>query len=647
MNSLKLTSGGVTDVGRIRKKNEDVLLLLDDYKIYAIADGMGGAVGGELASQKTIELIKDGIQRQPLSVSLKNKVHVVSRSVNEASEWIFNWAQANQVQGTGTTLVALILSDEYPWAATVLHAGDSRLYLFRDSQLKQISKDHSIEEVIGENDGRPLPSQFKGVITNAIGLKKRVSLELTRSNQLANDIWILCSDGLSKMLSDEAISGVISEHCNEGAQKTAQALVNAANDAGGRDNVSVIVVKVHECSEMPVDANAIPFDDQIDFEEPSTNSSETNLTDGVEKDTTDSSDLVSIPMPSSDESQENNLETGKHTGRWLPKLFIGTGLILLFVLPFFIFDKGKAPVVSEAVSEPVNKESRIDLSGTLSEIKQYAIRTGNWPSALHAASSAQTRIASKEDQQEFESIQSWNDQWVEASRPSFPVVDKYDTYYKVYIGVLSSLHTDKALPSLKGEWPKEERTRANEYCRRIYLLQDSMLSAVETYITHAELRLSLLMPDHEADARLLLLSRYSSLPESKSADITEQYRSVDKTLKSFRRWIEKNRNYPLASSQLNQLTDGYIATINNGISDCTKQLLSAIDAISLAELKSQYADAPVKDDIEMVLQARQKVLSGGRQGRMADSPASPDPETLQDFFVALERLDQLVNNSSK
>ena len=640
MDSLKLTSGGATDVGRIRKKNEDAFLLLENHKVYCVADGMGGAVGGDLASQKTIELIKDKIQLQPSSVPLRDKIHLVFDAVNDASEWIFHWAQSNQVQGTGTTLVALILSDEYPWATTVLHAGDSRLYLFRDNQLKQISKDHSIEQVIGANGGQSIPNQFKGVITNAIGLKKKASLEITHSNQLSNDIWILCSDGLSNMLSENTIRGTVSELYDEEAQTIAQALVDAANDAGGRDNVSVIVVKVHECSEMPADANAVPFDEQIDFEDPSTNSTKTDVTNVVLEDTTDSSDLVSIQTPSLDESEEHNIEVGKHAGRWIRKLVIGAGLILILVLSLFMFAIGRSQTSHGIASEPVKNESHIVFNGSLSEIKQYAIRTGDWSSALHAAPSNPNLITNRKDQQEFETIQSWNDRWVEASRQSFPVVDEYGIYYDAYINVLSSLNIGNALPPLKGGWSSDSRMRANEYCRRVYLLQDSLLSTAEEYITNTESNLSFFKPDFDASLRLLY--RYSDLPESTGEVVIEKYQSVGKTLESFGRWVEKNKNYPIAVSQLTQLTASYISAINDGASDYSKQLLAAIDAVSLVDLKSQYTDPAIQDRIETLLQARQKIMSRGEQGRIAGSPTWLDPAILQDFFMAVESLDQMM-----
>ncbi|MDX9867848.1 MAG: protein phosphatase 2C domain-containing protein [Kiritimatiellia bacterium] len=242
-----LESAAVTDVGRRRKNNEDALVALPACGVFCVADGMGGAKGGEIASQATVEALQSVFEQSPdapFAVTAAAAARLAARALNQASAWIRENAEERGLTGCGSTAVMLLFDRVNPACARVLHAGDSRAYRLRGGRIEQLSQDHSVAAAAGLKDEKELPAMFRGVITRAVGLEKSVRLEETRVEVRGGDLYLLCSDGLSKMVSDRHIQKLLHKNAAEPAGTLAQRLIDEALHAGGEDNVSVILVRV-------------------------------------------------------------------------------------------------------------------------------------------------------------------------------------------------------------------------------------------------------------------------------------------------------------------------------------------------------------------------------------------------------------------
>ncbi|HOE61817.1 MAG TPA: protein phosphatase 2C domain-containing protein [Kiritimatiellia bacterium] len=242
-----LESAAVTDVGRRRKNNEDALVELPACGVFCVADGMGGAKGGEIASQATVEALQTVFEHStdaPFAVTAAAAARLAARALNQASAWIRENAEERGLTGCGSTAVMLLFDRINPACARVLHAGDSRAYRLRGGRLEQLSQDHSVAAAAGLKDEKDLPAMFRGVITRAVGLEKSVRLEETLVEVHGADLYLLCSDGLSKMVSDRHIQKLLRKHATEPIGTLAQRLIDEALHAGGEDNISVILVRV-------------------------------------------------------------------------------------------------------------------------------------------------------------------------------------------------------------------------------------------------------------------------------------------------------------------------------------------------------------------------------------------------------------------
>ena len=242
-----LTSADLTDVGRRRKNNEDSLIRLPESGVFCVADGMGGVQGGEVASKATVDALQEMFTASPdapYAVTARASASLVARAINKASQWIRARSEERGMIGTGSTAVVLVFDRVTPSQALILHAGDSRAYRFREDKLVQLSADHSVAAAAGLPDDKNLPAMFRGVITRAVGLENTVQLELTPTDVMAGDLFLLCSDGLNKMVGDKALLKLLKKHHGDDNQAVARVLVDEALRAGGEDNVSVVLVRV-------------------------------------------------------------------------------------------------------------------------------------------------------------------------------------------------------------------------------------------------------------------------------------------------------------------------------------------------------------------------------------------------------------------
>ncbi len=239
-----------TDPGLTRENNEDAVVFDAETQLCILADGMGGYNAGEIASGMAVAFIKSEMSRWLAQAGKNASTKEVRRAmeicVQNANYSIFNAANSNpQYNGMGTTLVvAAFLGDR----VMVGHIGDSRCYRLRGGDFQQITKDHSLlQEQIDAGLITPeqaLTSSNKNLVTRALGVEDTVSLEVNEHKVEPGDIYLMCSDGLSDMVLDAPIGQIMR---GEGElQLKAKQLVQAANDNGGRDNISVLLACANE-----------------------------------------------------------------------------------------------------------------------------------------------------------------------------------------------------------------------------------------------------------------------------------------------------------------------------------------------------------------------------------------------------------------
>lgn len=232
--SVRLLVASRTDVGRVRAGNEDSFLVVDDLALVAVADGMGGHQAGEVASAMAIESLQLGMEQGATiadAITAANAA-VVTRAAGDVD-----------LRGMGTTITAGILE-----GATLVigHVGDSRLYLLRDGELAQVTTDHSVvAELIaaGElTEAEALIDPRRAMITRALGIDPTVQVDVIELGLVPGDRLLLCSDGLTTMVRDPAIAEILAAETDR--ERAASELVEAANLAGGADNITVVVADV-------------------------------------------------------------------------------------------------------------------------------------------------------------------------------------------------------------------------------------------------------------------------------------------------------------------------------------------------------------------------------------------------------------------
>jgi protein phosphatase len=239
MSTYEMHPAGVTDTGNVRAVNEDVLLAEGD--LVAVADGMGGHVGGEVASRVGIEALRDSFVDDTTLDGLVQAVHDANKAVWERAE-----AEPG-LHGMGTTIVAVALvSDGGRKQLAVVNVGDSRAYLLHDGELSQLTRDHSLVAdmvragAITAEDARTHPN--RNVLTQVLGVDPDIEPAVMVTDPIRGDRILLCTDGLFDELTDDEIAALLA--ATSQAAEAADHLVQAAKDHGGHDNITAVVLDI-------------------------------------------------------------------------------------------------------------------------------------------------------------------------------------------------------------------------------------------------------------------------------------------------------------------------------------------------------------------------------------------------------------------
>ncbi len=259
---MKLDVRAMTHTGLVRKENEDSHLVLDQLGLLAVADGMGGHAHGEIASALAVQTLKDAFtideERDRIEETFQASKdqdrlgkdealerYLLRTAIEKANLAIYEQAREDEaLRSMGTTIVAFYLFNGSAWVANV---GDSRLYRFRDGELGQITEDHSLINeylklnLLTEDQAKAFP--MKNIIVRALGLAEWVEVDTFEIDVAPGDTYLLCSDGLSDLVPEDEISEIIN---GDDPDETIERLVQAALDAGGRDNITVLLGRLEE-----------------------------------------------------------------------------------------------------------------------------------------------------------------------------------------------------------------------------------------------------------------------------------------------------------------------------------------------------------------------------------------------------------------
>jgi protein phosphatase len=240
-----LNTVGVTDVGLRRSHNEDDYVIMQDQRVVAVADGMGGAAAGEVASGIFVSTVREFFTAQDLD-SEETASQAVQQVFSVANERMIGHVDRNPSDaGMGCTAELLTFTEG---RYIIGHVGDSRIYLFRNGELRQLTKDHSLVQMQLDSGmitaEEALVHPKKNVVLRAVGIERDFSLDLLRGNSFTGDLFLLCSDGLTDMIGDDAVVAVLLASLS--LDQKAEQLVESAKNAGGKDNITVVLCQVNQ-----------------------------------------------------------------------------------------------------------------------------------------------------------------------------------------------------------------------------------------------------------------------------------------------------------------------------------------------------------------------------------------------------------------
>ncbi len=239
---ILISAVGRTDPGLKRKHNEDAYSILENHHLFVIADGMGRHAAGEIASKLAVDAVSESFTKGTRASwtpegTLPKRASLLRNAILLANEKIFHEAhEVEEYAGMGTTVVSCYFSPNNQ-RVYIAHVGDSRCYRYRGTTLSQLTKDHTL-------GAAGIQGRSSSVLSRAVGVEERVEVDLSMESPLPGDVYLLCSDGLSRMLTDEEIEQTLAQMKDLDA--CVAKLIDMANARGGRDNITTILVRVED-----------------------------------------------------------------------------------------------------------------------------------------------------------------------------------------------------------------------------------------------------------------------------------------------------------------------------------------------------------------------------------------------------------------
>ena len=258
-NNILVYAWACSDVGRKRSQNQDAYLIAPDLRLFGVADGMGGHFGGEVASDLAVRTIDAHVRRHRAALEHGGDVRIepsqdpaariLAEAVRKANEVIHDTGNKNpDLRGMGTTTTGVLFSGG---RAFVAHVGDSRIYLVRSDRILQLTDDHSVvfqqlkAGLITAEQAKQSP--FRHIIMRSVGVDRDVEVDVISVDVKSGDTFVMCSDGLSNLVTDDEINEIVNEHF---LHRVPEVLIDLANERGGSDNITVVVAYAVEASEI-------------------------------------------------------------------------------------------------------------------------------------------------------------------------------------------------------------------------------------------------------------------------------------------------------------------------------------------------------------------------------------------------------------
>lgn len=243
---FKIISHGCSDIGLLRKKNEDAFIEFSKHQFYALADGMGGHKAGEVAAQETIVYLCDCIKNmfhQKTCLNTQDISYYLSQFIKHSNTRIYQLGKENiSYKGMGTTLCSMLFYDKFLIHA---HIGDSRIYRFRDNKLFQMTYDHTLKNKLIDSgklkDYINKGLRYKNILTKAIGTFKYVMPDMGITRVFPEDLYLMCSDGLSDFVSDREIADILNHPLS--LDEKILSLIKKAKQNKGSDNITAVLIK--------------------------------------------------------------------------------------------------------------------------------------------------------------------------------------------------------------------------------------------------------------------------------------------------------------------------------------------------------------------------------------------------------------------
>jgi PPM family protein phosphatase len=643
-----------SDTGRKRKANEDATLMLSDAGIFCLADGMGGIEGGAVASQQTLKIVSNSLGADARILSFTEKIKRIKQALLNANRWIRNWAASRGNKGSGTTFVGLILDFAGRGRTCFLHAGDSRGYRFRKGTLRQITRDHSVATAFGGRNNVTIPPLFKNVIMNAIGAQETFSLEQTPAPVETGDLFLLCSDGLTTMLPDPEIARILAGHADANLDATARALVQAANDAGGLDNITVMLVSIlaplhtdtdeedqpaTDTHDILLDTNQLPPGDETHPEPPSTDDSE-----------------VLARSPSNDEptaDHDRALRGRRRSLTWA----IGAALLVALAVALYLQTrkgaeamKPAAPIATNAASRQQAESATPEKKGTprapivtpyapvakvptltdqeLKTLLRDHIESGRLDELNDRLQQDTTlREQLKSNRKEFDAFSGWFSEWSRNFNAPDAVAADFQSYRQA-MHKLSKMLGVAILDESEVSWPADAADRASLKCRLINRQQNRVADAALSIMKEWEVELAAL--GDKPDQTLAILETIAAQP-----GLRETAAAIRTGMTDFRRWIARSRTRPISSDDWERVAVPFASDLQKNMVHLRQEVWSLVMALSPESLRGVMPS----DEVSVVLEIKRRNLAslGERdaQAVWADENSRSRLRTILNYLCAV------------
>ena len=644
----------LSDVGRKRKANEDSNLVIEDAGIFIVADGMGGVEGGAVASQQTVKIVAERFGADPQSLSFADKIKTLRTSLKEANRWIQAWAASRGNKGSGTTFVGLVLDFAARGRSMFLHAGDSRGYRYRGGTLTQITRDHSVANAFGAYNEK-VPAMFKNVIVNAIGTQETFTLEETPVSIEVGDILLLCSDGLSGMVPDAAIAEIIKTHAATDLNAAATALIKAANDAGGVDNVTAVLVQIVTPLNAETETEGPATDTHDSLPGAGSKPPEPMHTPANDAPSTDDSEMIaSTPAKSGSASAAkpaSKSPTALILAIVLSAALAGIAWVVMQKKDSPAYEQAPdaatsvpaeaatpAPAETDAPAEAVAAKAEYEPPSavrTLSsdEIKSLLAshletgRLGELDARLRKDSGgAMDQLRAMRDENEV--FTAWFSEWSRRSQAPETV----DADAKAYLDTLSNIAAILGMPPFTDsdlDWTSDAAGRANVYCRMLHKQQLRFVEATTAAMDRMQEELNVL-GDH-ADVAMKILG----VTEGQKS-LTECTAEITSSLADFRRWIDRSKARPMMTDELERVALPYATTLQEQMDLFRTELWARVQAISPESLRPWLPS----NEVPTVLEIKRRNLASVAAG---DAPPWADKTFRDRLRIVLTYLGTAYN----